>query len=540
MNANDTVYGHIKNGVLAISGNNPSIRVDGGYLVVSDGPIAVPATHEGPALPVEQRMVTHRFRRADCPIDRIVITRPDGFITFAAIKWLHGVGVSLVQLDWDGTVLLATAPAGNDQPTLRRAQALASGNEIGHAIIREILRAKLNGQAAVARLLGSEEVAGLIGQLANELDAATDAMRLLAIEATAASAYWPLWVELPLRFGRRYDTPEHWRSFGGRHSPLSGKPLKAASPGNAILNYLYAVAVGEMTIALIGAGLDQGIGVFHADKERRASLAYDAIEAIRPYVDSWLVYWLASAHFAKRDFYEEPDGAVRLTRPLTSHLAMTAAIWRPAAQAVAGWLVRALVGSIEQRVPPPLAALPAPRRTWPGLQPPMPKTCYECGKALAGRQQKFCSEACTVAFHLATTTAPTASDTPALPVRAAPSESPAAGNRFNPGSAEKNRRHFALRRAWDAVHTPGQGLSRAPVQKRKHQPAGVPKEQLQEWFATTVGPRLSSCRVSEICRATGLSKRYAIMMRKGCVPHPRHYLVLAELVGVEAPSRDGQ
>src|ERR1051325_9587537 len=83
--------------------------------------------------------------------------RPDGFITFAAIKWLHGVGASLLQLDWDGTVLLATAPAGTDLPALRRAQALAANNEMGLGITREILRVKLNGQATVARLLGSEE-----------------------------------------------------------------------------------------------------------------------------------------------------------------------------------------------------------------------------------------------------------------------------------------------------------------------------------------------------------------------------------------------
>ena len=68
--------------------------------------------HRGPAPPIEQRMATLRFRRADCPINRIVVTRPDGFITFAAIKWLHGVGVGFVQLDWDGTVLLASQPRG--------------------------------------------------------------------------------------------------------------------------------------------------------------------------------------------------------------------------------------------------------------------------------------------------------------------------------------------------------------------------------------------------------------------------------------------
>jgi CRISPR-associated endonuclease Cas1 len=405
MNSHDILFGRIKNGVLTISGNNPSIRVDGGYLVISDGPIAVSADHHGAALPVEERMVTCRFRRADCPIDRIVITRPDGFITFGAIKWLHGVGASIVQLDWDGTVLLATAPAGTDLPGLRRAQALSGGNATGYAITREILRLKLNGQAAVARLLGSNETGDLILKLAGELDSARDMVRLLAIEAMAATAYWPLWQPLALHFARGEQTPEHWRTYGSRHSPLTGKPLKSATPGNAVLNYLYAVAVGEMTIALTGAGLDPGMGIFHVDQDRRASLAYDAIEAVRPYVDAWLVTWLASARFSKRDFYEEADGAIRLTRPLTSHLAMTAAIWRPAAQGVAGWLARALAGSIggERRLPAPLPALPAPRRTWQGFDPPIARTCHECGKALASTRRKFCSETCAISFHLATT-----------------------------------------------------------------------------------------------------------------------------------------
>src|SRR5439155_20575633 len=119
-----------------------------GYLVIWDGAYGQSAEL--------------RFRRADCPIKRIVVTRPDGMISFAAIKWLHGVGAGLVQLDWNGTVLLATVPAGTDQPALRRAQALAAGTKIGHAITREILRGKLYGQAAVARLLGSAETAELI------------------------------------------------------------------------------------------------------------------------------------------------------------------------------------------------------------------------------------------------------------------------------------------------------------------------------------------------------------------------------------------
>jgi CRISPR-associated protein Cas1 len=404
MNSEDTLYGRIKNGVLTLSGNNASIRVDGGSLVVSDGPWPVAPAHVGAAAPIAERMVTHRFRRADCPINRIVVTRPDGFLTFAAIKWLHGVGVGLVQLDWDGIVLLASAPVGADQPALRRAQAMATANGVGHAIAQELLRAKLKGQAAVARLLGSSEIAELIINLAEELDRATDGVQLLGVEGAAAAAYWSLWVNVPLRFARREQAPEHWQSFGRRNSPLGRKNTRnAVTPANAMLNYLYGVLASELTIALTGVGLDAGLGIFHTDAAHRASLAYDAMEAVRPRVDGWLAAWLAEARFAKRDFYEESDGTIRTTRPLTSHLAMTAPVWRPAARNVAGWLARALAGDLrEERQPQSLfSALPVPRRASQGVQSPIPKTCLECGAALATKQRKFCSDVCSTSFRVA-------------------------------------------------------------------------------------------------------------------------------------------
>jgi CRISPR-associated endonuclease Cas1 len=536
MNADDTLYGRIKNGVLNLSGNNASIRVDGGCLVVSDGPTAVAANHEGKAPSLEERMTTLRLRRADCPIKRIVVTRPDGFITFGAIKWLHGVGASLVQLDWDGTVLLTASSCPSDQPALRRAQALAAGSENGHTIAREILRMKLSGQAQVARLLCSVEVSELITRRASDLDDAPNTERLLIVEATAALAYWSLWVGVPLHFARRHQVPEHWRTFGGRHSPLTAKPLKAASPGNAILNYLYAVAVGEMTIALTAAGLDPGLGILHADRERRASLAYDAIEVVRPYVDGWLLAWLATAHFSKRDFYEEADGVVRLTRPLTSHLAMTAAIWRPAAETVAGWLARGIGGGLDRkrRLPAPLPALPAPRRTWQGLELPVDRACRECGKMLSPKRPKFCSDACSIAFHIATTT----TELKALPAFEMAAGRPADSRASARGGSRKNGQNLALRRAWDA-----QFSSNEPTKPRTRntltRASGPAVDQLQEWFKADIAPQMATCPVAEIRRATGLSKHYAIMIRQGYIPHPRHYPMLAELVGAVMPTLRG-
>lgn len=530
MNAGDTLYGRIKNGVLTLSGNNASIRVDGGCLVVSDGPTAVAANHEGKATPLEERMTTLRLRRADCPVSRIVVTRPDGFITFGAIKWLHGVGASLVQLDWDGTVLLATSPTGTDQPALRRAQARAAGSENGLVIAREILRMKLGGQAEIARLLGGGDIADSITKLADELDDAPDSERLLIVEARAAAAYWSLWIAMPLHFARRHQVPVHWRAFGTRHSPLSARPLKAASAGNAIINYLYSVAVSEMTIALTAVGLDPGIGILHADRERRASLAYDAIEVVRPYVDGWLLAWLAAAHFSKRDFHEETDGLIRLTRPLTSHLAMTAAIWRPAAQAVAAWLALSLGNGTnrQRRLPAPLPALPAPKRTWQGNELPVDRACHECGKMLPPKRPKFCSDACSVAFHVATRISTELTALPAF----VPSDELHTSDR---GGARKNSRNLALRRAWDAEFSSNE-TTRARTRNTLTKASGPAVEQLQEWFRTAVAPHMEKCPIADIRRATGVAKRYAIMIRQGYIPHPRHYPLLAGLAGIEMPT----
>lgn len=249
----------------------------------------------------------------------------------------------------------------------------------------------------------SPEAAGSASTKA-AVDNAVDGVQLLGVEGAAAAAYWVLWVEVPLRFARRERAPVHWQSFGRRNSPLGRKNTRnAVTPANAVLNYLYGVLASELTIALTGVGLDPGLGIFHTDAARRASLTYDAMEAVRPCVDGWLAAWLADASFSKRDFYEESDGTIRITRPLTSHLAMTAPVWRPAAQSVAGWLALAFAGDAREELRPPslFSALPAPRRAWHGMQSPIPKTCIECGGALAPKQRKFCSDMCSVSFRAA-------------------------------------------------------------------------------------------------------------------------------------------
>ena len=52
--------------------------------------------------------------------------------------------------------------------------------------------------------------------------------------------------------------PDPWLTFGLRTSVLTGKPHRAVTPGNALLNYLYAVLEAEMTIALLASLIEHG------------------------------------------------------------------------------------------------------------------------------------------------------------------------------------------------------------------------------------------------------------------------------------------
>jgi hypothetical protein len=296
------------------------------------------------------------------------------------------------------------------------------------------------------------------------------------------------------------------------------------------LNYLYGVLAGEMTIALYALGLDPGIGIFHSDIDRRASLALDVIEAVRPYADHWLLDYLASSAFANRDFTELPDGEVRLTHPLNAHLAHTAALWRKACEPVADWLAHSFGRAVDSgaalsadsrmvrlskqgavsllelaRPVTPLGPLPHLRGTGRGHQPialqagvaesPVPRMCSDGGKMLSSRRRKFCSETCAVAFHLATTTQSPATTSEATSSNAIPSKH---------GNGDKSRRHLALRRAWIAEHAGPAGATLNNARNAWPTASGATVDQLREWFETTIRPLLAKCSLADIRNATEL------------------------------------
>jgi CRISPR-associated endonuclease Cas1 len=555
MHADDTNYTVIKNGVIVVSGTGPAIRVDGNRLLIRDGP------KETRPLFLTRAEASRKLRHV------IVCGHAGGFVTFDALRWLRDTGVAFSQLDWDGAVIFASGPRGPDQPALRRAQALVCSGVIPRttvAIAREILRVKLCGQAEVARVMGSADASTTISGLAAAIALETAGRKALSVEARAASIYWKLWEEMPVSFARRNPKrlgpngrwrpgrPDPWLTFGPRTSLLTGKPFRATTPGNALLNYLYALLESEMTVALLAAGLDPGIGMFHVDIDGRSSLALDAIEAVRPWVDYWLLAYLGCSVFANCDFAELSDGEVRLTHPLNSHLAHTAALWRKACESIASWLAESFrrasglpemdayaqpLANITLEFPPPVdrrspakqASQHGTRLGIPPLAPPLPafnslarghrppalsairqrcglrddlvpRMCWECGRALPVPRRAFCSGDCAENYRWAIGTR--------RPVVAATTRA----------SYDRHREAtLAGQRAADKL-------------------SASDRAALRQWYEMELQPQLSKMRASEIVRGAAMGRTYAYhVIAATRIPHPRHYPNLATLAGVELP-----
>lgn len=83
---------------------------------------------------------------------------------------------------------------------------------------------------------------------------------------------------------------------------------------NALLGFLYAMLGHDCRSALEGVGFDPQVGLLHADRPGRASLALDLMEELRPVLADRLALTLINRGQLKpRDFVVDEAGAVALT-----------------------------------------------------------------------------------------------------------------------------------------------------------------------------------------------------------------------------------
>jgi CRISPR-associated endonuclease Cas1 len=539
--------------VCVADGFGVRVAVERGRLVVADG------------LGTYRR--ERRYSRATHGLSRIVVLSSAGTVGLDALRWCAGAGVGVVVLDpFGGELHLTSGGVGNDDPRLRRAQALAMATPAGFEATLYLIASKLAGQASVAKgRLASRAAAETIIRLRDELELTETLEELRHVEAIAANVYWNAWSEIEVPFVRK-DVPrvaDHWQTFEGRRSAVNvGTSRSATDPANALLNYGYRLLEAEGRLACLAVGLDPGLGILHADLKGRDSMVLDVMEAVRPVVDGYVLDLFKVRPLMKTDFAEDRRGVLRVLPPLTHRIAEAMPTWAQALAPVVEHVARILstCSPYEVSVPSVLTrdkhkaaaarrvATPAPstrsgvltpgpnpgglaprakQRQRPSVatQPRLPRrTCRGCGQVLPALEQdhaatrRWWCDGCRPERRAELDESMRAASVVAaeqhrVETGVLPSHTDEAQGRRR----DANRRRQLARLAWEADH----GGSSPDI----------------EWYSEQLAPKLTRLSLTEIAGALGVSTSSASKFRRGLrVPAPRHWIVLAQLV---ARDRDG-
>jgi hypothetical protein len=131
---------------------------------------------------------------------------------------------------------------------------------------------------------------------------------------------------------------------------------------------------------------------------------------------------------------------------------------------------------------------------------PVPRACWECGRALTADRRAFCGEECAENYHQAMG-------------KRRPVVEPAA----RASRTQHRKRTFAGRRAAERL-------------------SASDGDALRRWYTEELQPRLARMHPTAIAKGTTIGRSYAYYIVAGTrIPHPRHYPNLAALVGVALP-----
>lgn len=94
----------------------------------------------------------------------------------------------------------------------------------------------------------------------------------------------------------------------------------ARDPFNALLNYAYGILYGKIEGALIKAGIDPYVGIFHRDDYNRPALVFDIIEKYRTWMDYVVIQLCLAEAFPLEAFEQENPDSALLLGPLAKRI----------------------------------------------------------------------------------------------------------------------------------------------------------------------------------------------------------------------------
>lgn len=184
---------------------------------------------------------------------------------------------------------------------------IARDPERSLAIARRIIAGKIRNQRTLLRRNAREPVADALRDMRK---AAVDALeaanpgRLLGIEGHAGRAYFQSFARM-IDESKRGTTGTFDFQVRNRRPPLD--------PVNALLSFVYAILVKDITVTLFAVGFDPYLGFFHTAHHGRPALALDLAEEFRPIIGDSVVLSLINNAEVDADDFLTRAGSCALT-----------------------------------------------------------------------------------------------------------------------------------------------------------------------------------------------------------------------------------
>ncbi len=263
---------------------------------------------------------------------------------FSAGGWFYGLSTGF--------------PHGNIE--LRRRQfALAESGDI--SLARSFVLGKIKNSRTLLKRNSRQKVENVLVRLAHGITQAEKAetqAELLGIEGSAARDYFGVFQSM-LHPGSS-EVPTEFRFTGRNRRP----PL---DPVNAMLSYLYAILIKDMTAITFNIGLEPNLGYFHRPRYGRPALALDLSEEFRSIIaDSVVVSLINRREIRVEDFIIHPFGVAltaegrkkvlsgyerRLETEVTHHLFNYTVTYRRIMDLQARLLAGYILGDVPNYVP---------------------------------------------------------------------------------------------------------------------------------------------------------------------------------------------
>jgi CRISPR-associated endonuclease Cas1 len=476
----------IKNGLLILHGYNAGLKVWNRQLVCKYG-----TADQSGELTLGKADTPNRLRH-------IVIISGNGLLTLQALRWLCDAGISLTVIESNGRVLLSQGNGNFPFAKLARRQALAVYQNSGLQAARWMMIEKLRGQAENLDALSISST-----RVRDEIKFISEAgtvEELITHEARAAGYYWNSLESTSLNFVRKDQKriPRRCFNLGSRFSPISKRAMHAATPGQAIINYCYAVVESLCAIELTAVGLNPEVGITHTDTDSRRSMALDLMETIRPDADRLIFQYFHHQIFRKSDFWETERGSVRLGLDVRKAVIRNTFLLESQARDHAMHL-RDLISGYQ--------ASNIKRRSVKMGDLEILPVCEYCGATLPRRPGTVVRRVCADCREIQRTGYLSAGNAAGF------TWTESALAKHSKTSHEKQQEKLK----WEAQ------FSEAEL------PEVIQRE--RQRFVLDIFPRLQAISVTQISKQVGISLRYASLIKKGLnVPHPCLYGKFGDLL----------